>query len=168
MIRGYVDTALGQVHYREDGSGPPLVLLHQTADSSRQYTEVMPCLAERFRVVAFDTPGFGDSDKPAEPPSMAQYAEAIRQAMDGVGVGQTALLGHHTGASIAVEIAATYPDRVTALILSGCPDYDPDVRPAKIAGIVPMPIEPDGSHLLKAWERVNAGMRGWATLEQIN
>jgi pimeloyl-ACP methyl ester carboxylesterase len=168
MHRGYVDTFLGQVHYREAGTGEPLVLLHQTADSSRMYTEVFPCLAEHFRVVAPDTPGFGDSDKPSAPPGIEGYARALAEVLTALAIPRAHLLGHHTGASIAVEVAATFPERVDRLVLSGCPDYDPEVRQQKLAGIQPAPIEPSGEHLLRAWERVSAGMKGWATLEQIH
>jgi pimeloyl-ACP methyl ester carboxylesterase len=169
MLRGYADTSLGQVHYLEAGSGTPLVLLHQTADSSRMYTEVFPCFAERFRVLAPDTPGFGDSDKPSEPPGIEGYARALAEFLDRIGVERAHLLGHHTGAAIAVEFAATYPDRVLKLVLSGCPDYDPEVRPQKIAtSAQPATIDPDGSHLQRAWQRVAAGMQGWATVEQIH
>jgi pimeloyl-ACP methyl ester carboxylesterase len=169
MLRGYADTSLGQVHYLEQGSGEPLVLLHQTADSARMYTEVFPCLAERFRVIAPDTPGFGDSDKPSEPPGIEGYARALAEFLDSLGIARANLLGHHTGASIAVEFASTYPDRVLKLVLSGCPDYDPEVRPQKSAtSAQPARIEADGSHLDRAWQRVSAGMKGWATLEQIH
>ena len=80
MRRGYADTAVGQVHYREAGEGEVVVLLHQTASSSIMYYRVMPYLAGRFRVVAMDTPGFGNSDALAGPPGpegfIAQYAQA--------------------------------------------------------------------------------------------
>ena len=63
--RRYVDLPHGQLHFRELGSGPPLVLLHKTPSSSIQYARAMPLLAERFRTLALDTPGFGMSDAPA-------------------------------------------------------------------------------------------------------
>ncbi|MFN8532365.1 MAG: alpha/beta hydrolase [Dehalococcoidia bacterium] len=169
MLRDYADTWLGQMHYREQGTGEPLILLHQTADSGQMFTEVFPCLSERFRVIAPDTPGFGDSDKPSEPPGIEGYARALADFLDSLGIDRANVLGHHTGASIAVEFAATYPDRVIKLVLSGCPDYDPEVRPQKIAtSAQPSPIDEGGEHLARAWARVSGGMKSWATLEQIH
>lgn len=168
MRRGYVDTSLGQVHYRESGQGPVLLLLHQTAESSRMYTDVMPLLARDFRVIATDTPGFGESDKPDAPPSMADYARCMFEALERLDVRTASILGHHTGASIAVEMAASRPDRVQKLVLSGCPDYDPEVRAEKLKNVAPASLAADGSHFAKAWARVAPYRTGWATTEQTD
>jgi len=168
MERGYADTPMGQIHYREMGSGDPLILLHQTASSSDMYTEVMPLLAKDFRVIAMDTLGFGDSDQIDDAPGIEGYAKSIAQFLDALGIQKANILGHHTGAAFASEFASMYPDRVNKLVLSGQPDYDPEVRPQKIAGIQPAEIDPDGSHLEKAWARSAPGMKRWATPEQIH
>jgi pimeloyl-ACP methyl ester carboxylesterase len=117
--RGYVDTSVGQLHFRELGSGEPLVLLHKTPSSSVQFERCAPLLAGSRRVVAFDTPGFGSSDPPAEPPTIADYAGALVEGTEALGLGAVDLVGHHTGASIAVEIAATRPELVRRLVLAG-------------------------------------------------
>jgi pimeloyl-ACP methyl ester carboxylesterase len=166
--RGYADTPMGQVHYREMGSGEPVLLLHQTASSSDMFTELMPYLANDYRVIAMDTLGFGDSDQPDEPPGVEGYARNIAQFLDALGIEKAYVIGHHTGAAFASEFASTYPDRVIKLVLSGQPDYDPEVRPQKIAGIQPADVQADGSHLEKAWQRSAPGMKRWATPEQIH
>src|SRR5690348_2858832 len=76
MRKGYVDTPEGQIHYITAGSGGvPLILLHQNPSSARMWEAVIPGLAARGRqVVAFDTPGYGNSDAPAEEPDIPYYA----------------------------------------------------------------------------------------------
>ncbi|MGB1876227.1 MAG: alpha/beta fold hydrolase, partial [Rhodospirillaceae bacterium] len=78
MKKYYVDGPMGQVHVRELGEGPALVLLHQTAWSSLQFKHAMPYLADRgLRCIAIDTPGYGLSDGPDDPPSIQDYAESL-------------------------------------------------------------------------------------------
>ena len=70
-------------------------------------------------------------------------------------VEKTAVMGNHTGASIAVELAAGHPDRVTAVITVGIPYWDPPEREANRAIYeVPFEIKEDGSHLMQAWSKV--------------
>ena len=123
MRRGYVDVDFGQIHYREAGEGTPLVLLHKTPASSTMYERVVPHLAEHFRTLAVDTPGFGMSDQlPKQPgPSLAPYRDAMIQFMDGLEIDRAHLLGHSTGAGIAVEIAAHHSDRVGRLVIATTP-----------------------------------------------
>ncbi len=165
MRRAYCDTAFGQIHYRVGGSGDPLVLIHQTADSGRMFTEVFPALAKRFHVFAPDTPGFGGSDKPASPPGIDGYVRAIGAFLDGVGVQRAHLLGHHSGATFALAFAAAHPDRVDKLVLCAVPDFDPVLRKLWLE---PVPIDKAGGHMAKTWERIEGRMAAWATPEQIH
>ncbi len=174
--RGYASTSLGQLHYREvagppiAGAGEALLLLHQTADSSAQFLELLPHLAGRVRAIAADTPGYGDSDRlaaGAEPPAIADYARAMAELLAALGVGRAALLGTHTGAAIALELAASRPALVTRLVLSGLPDYEPGERPAKIASATAVPLDADGGHLHDAWARAADPMWGRGELAQI-
>jgi pimeloyl-ACP methyl ester carboxylesterase len=168
MLRGFVDTSLGQIHYREMGTGAPLILLHQTAESGRMYTEVMPLFAKQFHVLAPDTLGYGDSDRPAAPLSMAEYGRSIVEFMDALGIEKANIVGIHTGAAMGVEIASAYPDRVSKLVLCGCPDYDPDVRPGRAAMVKPLTVDVSGEHFTQAWARVAMQMKGWASPEQMH
>jgi pimeloyl-ACP methyl ester carboxylesterase len=113
------------VNHVEAGSGTPVVLLHQTPRSVDEYRDVLPPLAGRgYRAIAFDTPGFGDSAPVAGEPSIERWAAALGSAIDGLGVERFALVGHHTGGVIAVELAAQRPDHVLALVLSSTPLTD--------------------------------------------
>jgi pimeloyl-ACP methyl ester carboxylesterase len=122
--RRYVELEHGQLHFRELGEGPPLVLLHKTPSSSIQYLRVMPLLAQRFRTIALDTPGFGMSDPPPSEPTMADYGRIMAGFLDALELDAVDLLGHHTGASIAIELAATRPERVKRLVLGGVLAFD--------------------------------------------
>ncbi|MFN8534448.1 MAG: alpha/beta hydrolase [Dehalococcoidia bacterium] len=167
MSRGFAATSLGQMHYRERGAGAPLVLLHRTPDSSTMWDDVVACLAERFRTIAPDTPGFGDSDAPSSPPEIADYARAVVDVLDALGIGRAHLLGHRTGATVAVEVAAAFPDRVDRLALSGLVDYPPDDRRPTITVEAGPELSIDGSHYADRWARVRAAWP-WATPEQIH
>ena len=130
MQRGYVTTGLGQIHYQVQGDGETILLLHQTGISSEEYAAVGPLLAEGYHVVAPDIPGHGSSDVPPAGFSIEQHAQALVEFVDALGVGQFHMVGHHVGSRLAAEIAASYPQRVTRLVLSGCPYYTPSERAA--------------------------------------
>lgn len=76
--RAFVDTDDGQIHARmsgaRDAATPPLLLLHQSPASSLVYAELLPLLAAKRWSIALDTPGFGESFRPSEQPSIADYA----------------------------------------------------------------------------------------------
>jgi pimeloyl-ACP methyl ester carboxylesterase len=119
----------GPVALARMGSGEPVVLLHQTPRSIDEYRDVLPLLAERgFGAVAFETPGFGDSAPLPGEPTIERWAAALHAAMDEVGLHRTAIVGHHTGGVIAVELAYQRPERVAALVLSSTPLTDAAYR----------------------------------------
>ena len=153
MRKKYVDGPIGQVHVREMGDGAPLVLLHQTAWSSLQFKNAMPLLASRgIRCIAIDTPGYGLSDGPDQPPTIYDYAESLASVLDALGLGQTIVLGHHTGASIATAFATEYPGMVERLFLHGVPIYTAEEREQRLSRphFDQTPRE-DGSHLIDRW-----------------
>ena len=152
--KAYADTSGGQIHFRHTGSGgTPIVLLQQTASSSQMYLRMMEVLGEDFELVAFDTPGFGGSFDPSPHPSIEDYAGWLLEAMNAVGLSAFHLFGHHTGACIGVEIAATHPDRVASLMLCGPVPLTAAERHefSKRFG-KPIAPTPDGSYLLETWE----------------
>lgn len=153
--RRYVDTRFGQMHFAECGSGEPVVLLHQTPRSSREYAGVLPLIGCKVRAVAIDTLGFGQSADVDEAFSIEMFADAVIAVLDALGIATASLVGHHTGAVVALEVAARAPDRVSSLVLSAMPFVDAARR--RIVGARP-PIdlvEPaaDGTHLATLWQR---------------
>ena len=155
--RGFVDTPEGQLHYYEAGSAslPPLVLLHSTPNP-QLFHAVLPLLGEQLRAIAMDTPGCGDSARPPVPyGEVAQYAARVPQLLDGLGLERAHLLGHMTGAVIAAEAAAAFPERVDRLALVEFLDWA-GARAQSQEHHIRVPYEPpaaDGAHLLALWER---------------
>jgi pimeloyl-ACP methyl ester carboxylesterase len=118
-------TRSGEVHvaYRVFGTGPfdlvfamgldfPSVEFHDHAIGAG-YEE----LTKRMRVIRFDKRGTGASDRVSGVPSLEERMDDVRAVMDDVGVERAALLGHVDGAALAILFAATYPERVFALVL---------------------------------------------------
>ncbi len=153
MRRAFVDTPDGQIHYRTAGTGPAVLLLHQTPRSSDEYRDVIPILARDLRIVAMDTIGYGESYKPAGPSGIEDYARGAIDLLDGLGIGTTAVVGHHTGAVIGIELAASYPERVTRLVLSASPYIDAAERARRggRAAVDHVTEHPEGHHLVELW-----------------
>ena len=153
--RAYADTPRGQMHYRYAGDGPPLLLLHQTANSSGSYEPLMPFLAPKHRVLAVDTPGFGMSDWPARTDyTIADYAECFVAFMRSMGIERASIFAHHTGASFGCEIAAAHPEMVDRLILNGTPYWE-DAVEEFLNHVQGLPVKEDGSHLMEAWDLIS-------------
>jgi pimeloyl-ACP methyl ester carboxylesterase len=153
--RHFCDTRMGQVHCiaAGDDPGPPLVLLHQTPRSTDEFAEVLPLLARERRVVAIDTPGYGCSDRVPGQPRVEDYAGAVLDALDALGIGTIVPVGHHTGAIIAVELAAAAPNRVDRAVLSGPVDLDEAGRAFLLPYFKQWTVAPDGSHLVDKWQK---------------
>jgi pimeloyl-ACP methyl ester carboxylesterase len=161
MRRGYVDSTCGQVHYRSAGEGDQaLVLLHHTAGSSRVFEPVMQHLTGDARLVALDTPGFGGSDPWPTPPSTTDLVEALVAAVAALGLTSYHLLGHHSGAALATEWAATHPGNVRSLTLVGALAMGSDERRRWLEGVADFPLRDDGSHLAAAWQRAGRDAGG--------
>ena len=160
--KSYVDTAYGQVHIRAAGpsktgaKGLPLVLFHPNPYSSAYYDTVLPYLGEDRQTIAMDTPGYGGSDRPAQPLLMSEIAVRMGAALDAIGFSTrepVAVGGYHTGAYIASELAVVRPDLVSTVILIGVPYWDDEKREEnRIRLLVDKPIPEDGSHLSEKWQ----------------
>ena len=117
--KGYATTSHGQMHYAEMGEGPPLVLVGETPRSSRFFEPILPLLAPRFRAIAFDLPGLGNSRSLPEPASVEAIAACVADALDALGIAKAHLFGMHTGNKVAAALAADRPDLIGRLILAG-------------------------------------------------
>jgi pimeloyl-ACP methyl ester carboxylesterase len=117
---------------------------------------VMGLLASEAYLFAPDTPGFGGTDALAERGSIAGYAAVLRAALDRMEIDRCLLFGHHSGASIAVQIAHDEPARVHRLVLSGPPYLTQAQLEALIPTVTPLHLDESGEHLLKVWRRIRA------------
>ncbi|MDO3385872.1 alpha/beta hydrolase [Gilvimarinus sp. SDUM040013] len=95
-----------------------VVLIHGLGQNGwRDWQELMPALAEHYRVVAFDLPGFGRSDTPAGKYSPSNYAAAIQAILQQAGIDRFHLMGHSMGGAVALRLATRYPNSVKRLVL---------------------------------------------------
>ena len=110
------------VSYREAGreDAPALILLHGFPTSSHMYRNLIPSLADKYRVIAPDYPGFGQSGAPVRPGfkyTFDTYAKLVEGLTEKLGVSRYALYVMDYGAPVGFRIAAKHPGRVTALIV---------------------------------------------------
>ncbi len=108
----------GTIAYLEAGSGPAVVVLHGIGSRAFSWTTQLERWSERYRVVAWDAPGYGLSDPFASgEPAAADYADALADVIDALGLERPIVVGHSLGALIAGTFALRHPDRARALVL---------------------------------------------------
>ena len=154
IVRRFVQTPAGTLHCAICGHGRPVLLLHQTPRSWDEYRDVLPLLGAHFQAIALDTIGFGDSCKPPlGRDSIEHWAEVSVGLLDALGVDRFSVVGHHTGAVVATEIAAAFPQRVEAAVLSASALVDAAFRArhAKPSRVDNVQRKADGSHLTELW-----------------
>jgi pimeloyl-ACP methyl ester carboxylesterase len=154
--RMIVDTPDGQVHVRTVGQGEPVILLHWTPGSGRQYQHVLAELAARgYRAIAPDHMGFGFSDGRPKPWAVSDYAQNILDVMTGLGLESAHVAGGHFSSEIGVEMVLRAPARVKKLVLDGSPVWSRDLREKILASA--RPEEPKwsegGDHIVWIWQR---------------
>ena len=117
----FLDVNGVRLHYVERGAGEPLVLLHGNGSMIQDFetSGLLDLAARSYRVIVFDRPGFGYSERPRNViwTSDAQ-AQLINKALHQLGVTHALVLGHSWGASVAVALALKYPDLVRGLVLA--------------------------------------------------
>jgi pimeloyl-ACP methyl ester carboxylesterase len=115
----HVEVAGRRVNVVDIGRGDttPIVFVHGLAGSWHNWLETIPAFARGRRVVAFDLPGFGRSEMPAEPITVPGYGRFVDQLLDAVGVGRAVVVGHSMGGFIGAEVAIQFPARVERLVL---------------------------------------------------
>ncbi len=119
-----------RIHYRLEGAGPPLVLVHGFASSSEQFysTGWVPALKDRYRLIMLDARGHGESDKPHEPAAYRMELQVgdVTAVLDELGIRKARFLGYSMGGNLGFGMAMYAPDRVTCLIIGGGDTEDPD------------------------------------------
>lgn len=156
-----VTTADHRFFVRTGGSGPPLVLLHASPMTSASLLPLAEGLADRFTVVAVDTPGYGRSAPlPTPPRALADYVPAFRQLFAALGLERFHLYGTATGAQLAIRIALTEPGRVERLYLDNAAHFTDEQAAAIVEDYFPgLAPQWDGRHLLRAWTMVRNLLR---------
>lgn len=156
ILKGYANTSIGQMHYRQVGKGKNLVLFHRTQTCSETFEPLMRLLAPHgFSVIAVDSPGFGMSPWLPVGFTIPDIGKVMLELLDALGVRKASLFGHYTGASISCEIAATAPARVEKLILSNPVNYNAEERRERLARFPRIAAKDDGSHLKEIWNALS-------------
>src|SRR5260370_12057087 len=120
--RSFVSISSGLVHVAACGAGRPILLLHQTPRSWDEFREVLPLLGGKYRAIAIDTVGFGDSQPlPAGQDSIEAWAAAAHDVLATLRHPSAIFLGHHTGAAIPIQMPASPPHHLEALLPSASP-----------------------------------------------
>jgi pimeloyl-ACP methyl ester carboxylesterase len=167
--RGFAHTRHGNIEYRERGSGPTLIMLHNTPYSSARYSTLMPALEDALHCVAISTPGYGESDRPPTPyETVEEFASAFTWVFDDLGIERAHLYGGQTGSQVAMSIAADYPERVDRLVLEEPFHWGtPSRREAHLRRHRYYPPRPDGGHLVDIWKR-RGGDRPGTDLKKLS
>lgn len=112
------------IHYKETGTGETtFILLHPFGGSAYSWREVMDDFAKYGKVIAYDRPGFGLTERPmpedweSNPYGMKANVETLRGLLDVFGIEKAVLVGNSAGGGVAVAFALEYPERVEDLIL---------------------------------------------------
>jgi pimeloyl-ACP methyl ester carboxylesterase len=144
-------TSAGAISAAEAGAGPALLAVHGLGGTKASFLPTIAALADTYRVIAVDLPGFGDSAKPVRAAYDAPYfAGVLAEVLDAAGVSHAHVVGNSMGGRVAIELALRMRERVDRLVL-----LSPAMawlRPRRWAPVVrllrpeltllPMPVEP--------------------------
>lgn len=114
-------TEQGVLRYHEAGDGPPLLLLHGSGPGVsgwQNFRGILPELAQHFRCLALEFPGFGVSD-PVDGYPMLTAGASVLRLLDGLGLEQADVVGNSMGGIVAVNVAANVPQRFGRLVTVG-------------------------------------------------
>lgn len=143
------------LHYVEQGQGFPVLLIPGFLGSTFSFRHTLPALAERFRAIAVDLPGFGYSDRGAHLEySAGNWANLLAEFLRRQGIARAVVLGHSLGGGIAQRLAVEAPELVERLVLVG-----------SISAAERPPLPPRGSGRLyrmgQAWVMPRQGAVRW-------
>lgn len=164
MRRAYLDLKGGQLHYRYEGQGRPVVLIHMSGSSSDEFEAVSRSLKDSYSVYAPDLPGFGYSYKPERYLSIDGYAETVKEFMEALSLEDVILAGNLVGANVAAKTALLCPERIGRLFLVQF-IYDEDYARFRSfrqsPAFSPVIPDPQGEYLGTLWKRASGA--AWNT-----
>src|ERR1700710_1755457 len=114
----FLDVRGGSLHVAEmgDRAGPPVLLLHGWPQHWWSWRELMPLLADRYRVLAMDLRGFGWSEATPRGYRKDELAEDVVGVLDALGVDRVNLVGHDWGGVIGFLLCLEHPDRISRFV----------------------------------------------------
>lgn len=114
-----VTSQAGGLHVVHGGRGDPVLLLHGIGSSADAFREQMEGMADDYRMIAWDAPGYARSDDPPDWLTMNSYADAAAEVLDTLGVAKAHVVGCSWGGVIATRLALRHPGHVGSLALIG-------------------------------------------------
>lgn len=172
--RQFVDGPFGQVHVRisepkKATKALPLVCLHQSPKSSREFLNLMKYLGDDRTVIAIDSPGHGESDLPTSQgdATISTYAQSAWAALDALQINKVDLLGNHTGSLVAAEMATQCPARVRRIIMISAPVNTTEEIEEFKSFFQPIPLDEAGTRFHEAWARALQHRGPGVTLEEL-
>ncbi len=163
ITRHYTDNAYGQAHYYRAAPAAetgrrPVLCFHMSPWSGKSLEPLIAELGRDRLCIAIDTPGYGNSDPPSQPPGMADYAASAAAVADALGLDEFDVFGDRTGAKLALALAVAQAQgpRVRHVITGGLVIWTAE-QIGRRREYPPEPISPDGSHLSALW-RLSLGM----------
>jgi pimeloyl-ACP methyl ester carboxylesterase len=116
-----------RVAYREAGAGEALLLIHGMAGSSATWRAVLPQLSKKYRVVAPDLFGHGESAKPRGDYSLGAFAVSLRDLLDELGITRATVVGQSLGGGVAMQFTYQHRDHCQRLVLISSGGLGPDL-----------------------------------------
>ncbi len=161
----YLDLHGDRLAYVDEGEGEVIMLLHGMAGSSQTWRSVIRPLSRKYRVVAPDLPGHGQSAKPRSDYSLGAFAAVLRDLFDELGIRRATIVGHSLGGGVAMQFSYQHPDYCERLILVDSGGLGPDV------GLTLRMLSAPGAELIMPiiapQPVLNAGERVWSWFHKI-
>ncbi len=124
----YLDLHGERVAYRDAGTGEALLLIHGMAGSSATWRAVIPALSKKYRVVAPDLLGHGESTKPRGDYSLGAFAASLRDLLDELGIDRATVIGQSLGGGVAMQFTYQHRDYCERLALISSGGLGPDLN----------------------------------------
>ena len=158
----YANLSTGQIHMQTAvpdvcTGKTPFFIFHPNPYSGLYFSYLLEELGQDRVAIAPDTPGYGNSTKPAAPLSMKELGQVMAEALEGLdygenGKGTVDVSGYHTGAYIASELAATRPDLVRRVVLIGVPFWEGEELEKQSKELLkPKLVDEEGTILPDKW-----------------
>lgn len=111
----FLETASGRIHYVVHGQGLPLVLVHGFCEDHAVWLPWAEPLADQYRMIMPDLPGFGKTDLPSEAMAMKNYATTVLHILQAEGLQTAPMLGHSMGGYTVLQMALHFPKTVSGI-----------------------------------------------------
>jgi 3-oxoadipate enol-lactonase len=149
LIMPFIAVRNIRVYYERAGAGAKLLYINGTGGDLRRKPNVFDTpLAAHFDILSYDQRGLGQTDRPATPYTMADYAEDVNALLNGMGWERCAVMGVSFGGMVAQEFAVRYPERVTQLVLACTSSGGAGGASYPLHELLDMPLREKTLHLL--------------------